>query len=904
MGELLSIFDNTSIPSGSEDWGVLEWALAYAKAGLYVLPVLTQDGSGKENRSGKNPGSVVGAGWHHKSSRDPAQIAAWFTGKGEGELAIALHIGRSGLVALDVDEPQKLHGVWKQAVEGVGCNSLPPFHASRAQTGAAKGKGHYLFACFPGEYFANTGVKRKSAGGGEMAWGEVRGRNGVIIVEPSPHPAVREGTDASAAYRWIRTGDIPLRPDYLAEVLPKAGEVDDSLTDSEVQKCFASWSKGADTSMLKPVIESFNKEIEDGGSHHEAMVTALCWAMREARAGFYTAKTASSRLKRVYKASFERRNEPADRGRLKRLDSEWAGLLAWCCAQARRADVKETQAEVNKRKETADKKPGKKRTERTVADKLLDLAEELGIVAAPQDEGKYYFMTGCKPGDPFGSGGVLQPGRKLTSVLSHAYFDKYGKGASPNVVVDTARMVLYSLSKGKSKAYPNPRYCGFNRKGNRPYDRSEPSNWLNGNWEFAGEIDLCDEHETVVRISSDSGVEVLKSLDSAEDRAKRQGLFLRDGTEKPLPIPVLNPNGSDGRAALRKLRPFLNCSEADFRLVLGWLIHCMFSNVAHPFLMINGEQGSAKSTATEVLKKLIDPTKPLLQTIPHSQKDFVVSAMKNWMTCYENVSSLQGSNSDDICRIVTGSGVKTRELYTDDGSFVAEAKRVIVMNGIDVGGVRDDLASRMLYIHMNAIDEKSRLPEDDVDEEFNKVRAEIFGGLCEAMVGVLQLCARGWLENWKRKRFGEDGKGLPRMTEFALTLAALDKLWGLGDVDSPEGGRMFRDYLRSNKMVRASIAEDDEIIDHLRMVCTASGGYVRGSASQILTMLNDVAAADGGNKSRTWPRNARSLSSRLLRARQGLIEAGWEIDESRPVNVKIWSIRAPGKSKKTDEQDE
>ena len=58
-----------SVPTISPDTGVLTAALAYAAAGWYLLPV---------RRGSKNPGSVVGEGWQHQSTRDPQQIVAWW----------------------------------------------------------------------------------------------------------------------------------------------------------------------------------------------------------------------------------------------------------------------------------------------------------------------------------------------------------------------------------------------------------------------------------------------------------------------------------------------------------------------------------------------------------------------------------------------------------------------------------------------------------------------------------------------------------------------------------------------------------------------------------------------------------------------------------------------------------
>ncbi len=72
---------------------LVDAALAYAKAGWYVLPTDPADV--------KNPGSVVHGRWQDKSTRDPGQIRAWWReNPGNG---IALHVGKSGAVAFDLD---------------------------------------------------------------------------------------------------------------------------------------------------------------------------------------------------------------------------------------------------------------------------------------------------------------------------------------------------------------------------------------------------------------------------------------------------------------------------------------------------------------------------------------------------------------------------------------------------------------------------------------------------------------------------------------------------------------------------------------------------------------------------------------------------------------------------------
>ncbi|HWS93778.1 MAG TPA: bifunctional DNA primase/polymerase [Mycobacterium sp.] len=158
------------VPDIAPDADTLTTALAYADAGWYVLPV---------KRGTKGPGSVVGKGWQHKSSRDPKVIAAWFAGVDHD---IALHCGRSGAVVFDVDKPENVPPVLAKYLASV------PFQSTRPDT---PGRGHYLFLQPSGRTIGN-GTGR--LGG---AWGEVRGLNGVIIAEPSFHA---EG----GHYKWVR----------------------------------------------------------------------------------------------------------------------------------------------------------------------------------------------------------------------------------------------------------------------------------------------------------------------------------------------------------------------------------------------------------------------------------------------------------------------------------------------------------------------------------------------------------------------------------------------------------------------------------------------------------------------------------------------------------------------------
>ncbi|WP_066898655.1 AAA family ATPase [Mycolicibacterium houstonense] len=227
----------------------LEAALAYAAAGGYVLPV----------KAGKHPGSIVGTGWPQKSSRDPARIRQWWTEYPDA--GIALHTGRSGLTACDLDVdviPDEL--AWLKG--GL-------FQATRGKRGA---RGHYVFAST--ETFTSGALRTEDG----TQVGEIRSGNTVIMVAPSPHPKAEHGGE----YRWITTGPVPDVPDEgRAALTAKAGGCGEPIT-AEVE---AAWCT-AHTEEREPwrrtvLRESYAAKLASGERHHPAMMATVGWAARE-----------------------------------------------------------------------------------------------------------------------------------------------------------------------------------------------------------------------------------------------------------------------------------------------------------------------------------------------------------------------------------------------------------------------------------------------------------------------------------------------------------------------------------------------------------------------------------------------------------------------------------------------
>src|SRR5262249_24755294 len=126
-----------------------------------------------------------------------------------------------------------------------------------------------------------------------------------------------------------------------------------------------------------------------------------------------------------------------------------------------------------------------------------------------------------------------------------------------------------------------------------------------------------------------------------------------------LPYPVL---GSD----VSELRDFLNVEDDAFGLALAWLVAACLPAGPYPVLVLLGRQGSAKSSMARILRRLIDPNKCLLRSQPKDERDLAIAANNGWMIALDNLSDLPAWLSDALCRLATGGGFSTRQLYTDE----------------------------------------------------------------------------------------------------------------------------------------------------------------------------------------------------------------------------------------------
>ena len=110
------------------------------------------------------------------------------------------------------------------------------------------------------------------------------------------------------------------------------------------------------------------------------------------------------------------------------------------------------------------------------------------------------------------------------------------------------------------------------------------------------------------------------------------------------------------------LREYVNLSEPDFRLMIGWLTAALRPIGPYPVLVLNGEQASGKSTLARILRMLVDPQASPVLALPSSTHDLMVTAANGWLLIYENISRIPDWFSDSVCQLAFGGGFASREL--------------------------------------------------------------------------------------------------------------------------------------------------------------------------------------------------------------------------------------------------
>jgi hypothetical protein len=207
--------------------------------------------------------------------------------------------------------------------------------------------------------------------------------------------------------------------------------------------------------------------------------------------------------------------------------------------------------------------------------------------------------------------------------------------------------------------------------------------------------------------------------------------FIRTGAMKSLPGP--RAVKCELRVLLARILPRLG--EKDLLIVAAFLVGSLNPRGPYMLLQLLGPQGSGKSTLLKMIKRLIDPSALEGRSLPHTERDLMIAAQNSWLLCFDNVSKLPQWLSDAFCRIGTGGGIGTRELYSNAGEVIFSAMRPVLINGIGDVIDRPDLKERTLVLNLPEV--RQRRTEREIWKEFDEIAPSILGVLAGCIVSAL-----------------------------------------------------------------------------------------------------------------------------------------------------------------------
>ncbi|MFJ8982420.1 hypothetical protein [Streptomyces sp. NPDC102282] len=332
-------------------------------------------------------------------------------------------------------------------------------------------------------------------------------------------------------------------------------------------------------------------------------------------------------------------------------------------------------------------------------------------------------------------------------------------------------------------------------------------------------------------------------------------LWRRSRLLRQLPIPEHPEDGWP--AGIELLRQVLPMSDSSYPMAVAWLLAALRPNIPRPVAYLTGEQGTGKSTGGRMMLRLVDGIDAHLRSVPKSEDDLAVTASAGWVLALDNLSGIPPWLSDFLSRVVTGDALTKRELYSDDDVILLEFQRPILLTGIDVGALENDLAERMLPIELQPITGQDRRTERSLWECFRSAHPQILGGLLDLAALVWQKIPEAAVRLSSR----------PRMADWAELLWALDEITGWTTLAT---------YTKAQDSLVDDVLDSDLVASVVLRWALAhpKPWQWEGPAAQLMDVLREHHPPGTLD---SWPRTPAVLSARIVRAAPALRLRGIDV---------------------------
>lgn len=320
--------------------------------------------------------------------------------------------------------------------------------------------------------------------------------------------------------------------------------------------------------------------------------------------------------------------------------------------------------------------------------------------------------------------------------------------------------------------------------------------------------DLCNNDGEVIAID-ENDVYIVYS-NEVEDLFFRRDVMMKEQVE-----PIQN----DEYKLLDFIDEFFNVDE-DLKLLLAVYVCVAFVPlIDHPILIVEGEKGSGKTTFLNHLGDIINPTKKSVLTLPTNKSDLITALSNNYFAPFDNIGKISDEFANVFCQASTGGTMTKRKLFTDNTEYPIDFKRLVALNGINMGIAQSDLLDRAILIRLERFKDIEYKPLQFVTEHFNQHLPYALGDIFTILSKALKILPSVNLNTFER------------MGDFMLYGYAVAEA-----IKSGYGKKFCDDYIINRNLSSKAVIEENPLLEAIEFFAEKHN-YWRGTATDLLKLL-------------------------------------------------------------------
>jgi hypothetical protein len=296
------------------------------------------------------------------------------------------------------------------------------------------------------------------------------------------------------------------------------------------------------------------------------------------------------------------------------------------------------------------------------------------------------------------------------------------------------------------------------------------------------------------------------------------------------------------------------------------LISEFLAHVPTPIVVIIGQEDSAKSDRSALIKMLVDPSGDKLDEqlgqFGRNDDDLNIRFANNYLAVFDNLSDITPEQSDSLSKAVTGASYSKRQNYSDADEIVLKFQRKIVLNGISVSVEHSDLVRRCINYFTERIPSEQKLTRSQVMDRFKEILPDLYGQIFFVLSEAIT----------HYDIVVEDTKTIPGMATFAIWGEAISR--ALGNTE----GEFLKNYSAKLEHNSDLLNENNCIIPFLEHTFEDNTAEITYQNGKWFNLLESYAVSEGiDKKSRNYPKSSAKLKAWVNRSKPLLDQYHWEI---------------------------